>query len=75
MRQWRQQLASVLFHLPFSLNPAVFPPARPGGLWVGDVFSDPEESVSLQVCRCASEQQLWAAPDVLNQVSSSEKDF
>lgn len=25
-----------------------------------------EESVSLQVCCCASEQQLWAAPDVLN---------
>ncbi len=38
MRRWSQQLASALFHLPVSLHPAGFPPARPGGLWEGDGF-------------------------------------
>lgn len=29
---------AALFHLPLHFNPAVFPPARPGGLWEGDGF-------------------------------------
>ena len=47
---------AALFHLPLHLNPAVFPPARPGGLWEGDGFlaesffrADPQRSAERRV--------------------------
>lgn len=62
-RRSRQLGSSLLFHLPFSLRPAGFARARPGGLWEGDGFcvgggADPERRLRSAAVPLSSDPQL-----------------